>query len=145
MEKKDRALCCSFNSVRSQTAEGFLNARCRDRYTVFSDGIAPAGLNPFAVAVMKEIGIEISSQPSKKVTPFSDRRFDYVITLCNRVRLAVYGSIPRGETAIHREFASPLEIRENNAEILSDFHETRDEIDDLLDAIFKDCPKREHK
>ena len=54
MEKKTVLFVCSFNSVRSQIAEGLLNARCYEQYTAYSAGIAPAGLNPYAVAVMRE-------------------------------------------------------------------------------------------
>ena len=93
--KKTVLFICSFNSVRSQIAEGLLNARCKERYTAFSAGIAPGGLNPYAVAVMKEAGIDISSQKSKKLSHFSGTRFDFVITLCDRAKGAVHGSIPQ--------------------------------------------------
>jgi arsenate reductase len=141
MEKKTVLFICSFNSVRSQIAEGLLNARCRDRYTAFSAGIAPAGINPYAVAVMKEAGIDISSQKSKKLGEFTGTRFDYVITMCDRAKLAVTGSIPEGVTVIHQGFVSPSEIRKNKAEILADFRLLRDNIDSWLTGIFPDCPR----
>jgi arsenate reductase len=98
MDTKTVLFICLFNSVRSPIAEGLLNARCKDRYRAYSAGIAPAGLNPYAVAVMKEAGIEISSQKSKKLNHFDGTRFDYVITMCDRAKLAVTGSIPEGVT-----------------------------------------------
>ena len=131
---------CSFNSVRSQIAEGLLNARCKDRYTAFSAGIAPAGINPYAVAVMKEAGIDISSQKSKKLGQFAGTRFDYVISMCDRAKQAVTGSIPEGVTVIHRGFVSPSEIRKNKAEILLDFRILRNDIGTWLTEIFPDCP-----
>jgi arsenate reductase len=140
MEKKTVLFICSFNSVRSQIAEGLLNARCKDRYTAFSAGIAPAGINPYAVAVMKEAGIDISSQKSKKLGQFTGTRFDFVITMCDRAKLAVTGSIPEGVTVIHQGFVSPSEIRKNKAEILADFRLLRDDIDSWLTGIFPDCP-----
>jgi len=140
MKKKTVLFICSFNSVRSQMAEGLLNARCKDRYTVFSAGIAPAGLNPYAVAVMKEAGIDISAQKSKQLTQFTATRFDYVITMCDRAKAAVPRSIPKGETILHRGFVSPSDIQENKAEILVDFHKLRDEINAWLTEIFPDCP-----
>ena len=140
MEKKTVLFICSFNSVRSQIAEGLLNARCKDRYTVFSAGIAPAGLNPFAIAVMKEVGIDISSQKSRKLSYFSGTRFDYVITMCDRAKLAVSGAIPDGVTTIHRGFVSPSEIRKDKTEILADFRALRDDIDSWLFEIFPDYP-----
>jgi arsenate reductase len=140
MEKKTVLFVCSFNSVRSQIAEGLLNSRCKERYSAFSAGIAPAGMNPYAVAVMKEAGIDISSQKSKKLSHFSGTRFDFVITLCDRAKGAVNGSIPQGEITFHRGFESPSEIRGNNAEILADFRTLRDDIDSWLAEIFPDCP-----
>jgi arsenate reductase len=140
MEKKTVLFICSFNSVRSQIAEGLLKARCKDRYTVFSAGIAPAGLNPYAVAVMKEAGIDISTQKSKQLKQITATRFDYVITMCDRVKAAVPKSIPKGETIIHRGFVSPSDIQENKAQILEAFRTLRDDIDAWLTEIFPDCP-----
>jgi arsenate reductase len=140
MEKKTVLFICSFNSVRSQIAEGLLNARCKDRYTVYSAGIAPAGLNPYAVAVMKEVGIDVSSQKSKQLAHFSGTRFNYVITMCDRAKAAVPKSIPKGKTIIHRGFVSPSDIQENKAQILADFRALRDDIDAWITEIFPDCP-----
>jgi arsenate reductase len=140
MKKKTVLFICSFNSVRSQMAEGLLNARCKDLYTVFSAGIAPAGLNPYAVEVMKEARIDISAQKSKQLSNFTATRFDYVITMCDRAKAAVPGSIPKGETMIHRGFVSPSDIQENKEEILADFRVLRDDIDAWLTEIFPDCP-----
>jgi arsenate reductase len=149
MKKKTVLFICSFNSVRSQIAEGFLNARCHNGYSAYSAGIAPAGLNPYAVTVMKEAGIDISLQKSKKLSDFSKTRFDYVITMCDRAKLAMANSIPVGETVIHRGFVSPSEIRKNPAEILTDFRTLRDDINSWLTEIFPDCsqelPAREDK
>lgn len=142
MEKKTVLFICTFNSVRSQIAQGLLNARCKDHYTAFSAGIAPAGLNPHAVAVMKETGIDISSQKSRKLTDFTKTRFDYVITMCEGAKQAVTGAIPEGVTTMHRGFVSPSEIRKNKAEILADFRALRDNIDSWLTEIFPDCPEK---
>jgi len=142
MEKKTVLFICTFNSVRSQIAQGLLNDRCKDRYTAFSAGIAPAGLNPHAVAVMKETGIDISSQKSRKLTDFTKTRFDYVITMCEGAKQAVTGAIPEGGTTIHRGFVSPSEIRKNKAEILADFRALRNNIDSWLTEIFPDCGKK---
>jgi len=140
MKKKTVLFICSFNSVRSQMAEGLLNARCKDRYTVFSAGIAPAGLNPYAIKVMKEAGIEISAQKSKQLSEFTATRFDYVITLCDHAKAAAPKSIPKGDTTIHRGFVSPSDIQENKEEILADFRVLREDIDAWLTEIFPDCP-----
>jgi arsenate reductase len=145
MHKKTVLFFCSFNSVRSQIAEGFLNARCKDGYTAFSAGIAPAGLNPYAIAVMKEAGIDISTQKSKKLTQFSGTRFDYVITMCDQAKQAMTNSIPDGESMIHHGFVSPSEIRKNPAEVLADFRMLRNEIDSWLTEIFPDYPESDQR
>ena len=102
---------CSYNSVRSQIAEALLRARCGKRYTVFSAGIAPAGINPYAVKVMQEIGIDISSARSRSLTVFAGKNFDYVITLCDQARLAASDSLPHGNSyyssGIHKPIRGP--------------------------------------
>jgi arsenate reductase len=132
---------CSFNSVRSQIAEGLLRARCGDRYEIFSAGIAPAGLNRHAVAVMKESGIDISGQRGKTLAAFSGRTFTYVITLCDNARLALGSSIPAGLYVNHRAFLSPSEIRRDKTEILGEYRRLRDDIDAWLTELFPDCPE----
>lgn len=140
MPQKTVLFICSFNSVRSQIAEGLLNARCPDRYRSFSAGIAPGGLNPYAVQVMREIGIDISSQKSKSLSAFSGRKFDYVITLCDHARLAAIGAIPEGTLRMHRGFMSPSEVHGNKGLILAEFRVLREDIDAWLTEIFPDCP-----
>ncbi len=140
MEHRTVLFICSFNSVRSQIAEGLLNARCPDRYHAASAGIAPGGLSPYAVLVMKEAGIDISLQRSKSLAVFSATTFDYVITMCDHANLAAAGAIPAGGVRIHRGFVSPSEVRENKAHILADFRTLRDDIDRWLTGIFPDCP-----
>jgi arsenate reductase (thioredoxin) len=145
MDKKTVLFVCSFNSVRSPIAEGLLNARCGNRYTAFSAGIAPGGMNPYAIAVMKEIGIDISSHRSKKLDTFTGVRFDYVVTLCDHVKAAVYGSLPEGTIVLHHGFTSPSEIQQDKALILAGFRTLRDDIGSWLTVTFPDCPGRSTK
>jgi arsenate reductase (thioredoxin) len=130
---------CSYNSVRSQIAEALLRARCGEQYTVFSAGIAPVGINPYAVMVMREIGIDISSARSRSLTVFAGKEFDYVITLCDQARLAASGALPGGIHTIHQGFVSPSEVRKNKNEILLDFRKLRDEISTWLLEVFPEC------
>jgi len=134
---------CSFNSVRSQMAEALLRARCRGRYAVFSAGIAPAGIDPYAVKVLLEIGIDISHARSKSLTLFTGKKFDYVITLCDQALLTAPAALPQGTYTIHKGFISPSEARKNKNEILLDFRKLRDEISTWLLEIFPDCSSRE--
>jgi arsenate reductase len=140
MEKETVLFICSFNSVRSRIAEGLLRARCGNRYTVLSAGIAPASLNPYAAAVMREKGIDITQQQPISVLELRGMRFDYVITLCDHVPRANI-PLPEGKKTIHHGFISPCEVRENREDVLADFRKLRDRIDVYLTEIFPDCPQ----
>jgi arsenate reductase len=72
------------NSRRTQMAEGFLRAMAGDRFDVMSAGSDETPLDPEAVAVMREVGIDISGQETKAVNRFLGRRFSYVVSLCDR-------------------------------------------------------------
>lgn len=77
---------CTGNSVRSQMAEGLLRHMAADRFDVFSAGVEPKEVNPLAIAVMKELSIDISKQKSKSVNEFVSQKFDYIITLCDNAK-----------------------------------------------------------
>jgi arsenate reductase len=131
---------CSFNSVRSQMAEGLLRSRCDGKYDIFSAGIAPAGINPHAVKVMQEIGIDISCHRSKCLSTYAGVKFDYVVILCDKSRLAGARVIPEGRRVIHRGFVSPCEIGRPEEAILRDFRLLRDKIGLFLADIFDGYP-----
>ena len=79
---KQRVLIlCTGNSARSQMAEGWLRELAGDRFEVFSAGTHPSVVNPLAIAVMAERGVDISGQRSKSVSEFVDQPFDFVITV----------------------------------------------------------------
>ena len=86
METQKVLFLCTGNSARSQMAEGWLRHLAGARYEALSAGTAPGGLNPLAVAAMKEIGIDISRQRSKNVTGFSADNMQYVITVCDNAK-----------------------------------------------------------
>jgi len=68
--KKNVLFICTHNSARSQMAEGFLNALYGDKYEAYSAGIEPAKVNPYAIKVMAEAGIDISKKRSKSIEKF---------------------------------------------------------------------------
>ena len=80
--KKKVLILCTGNSCRSQMAEGFWRWYGGDEWEVSSAGIAPTGLNPLAVAVMRELDIDISKQTSKSLEQLRSQEFDLVITVC---------------------------------------------------------------
>ena len=97
--KKKVLFICTHNSARSQMAEGFLRALYGDRYEAYSGGTEPSGLNPYAIKVMAEAGVDISGQRSKGLEEFKGMRFDYVVTVCDRAREAAPSS-PAGSCSI---------------------------------------------
>ena len=82
MVKKRILILCTGNSARSQMAEGLFRHEAGDTHEVFSAGTKPVPVRPEAIAVMKEIGIDISGHRSKSVDEFAGQEFDYVITVC---------------------------------------------------------------
>ena len=81
--KQSVLILCTGNSARSQMAEGLLRHDAGDRFEVESAGTKPGKVRPEAIAVMQEIGIDISHQRSKPVDEFASRSFDYVLTVCD--------------------------------------------------------------
>ncbi len=84
--KKKVLLICTHNSARSQMAEGLLNALYRNKYKAYSTGTKPSFVNPYAVEVMAEIGIDISKHCSKSIDEFSSTEFDFVVTVCDNAK-----------------------------------------------------------
>ncbi len=118
---------CTGNSARSQMAEGWVRALKGGALEAYSAGIETHGLNPYAVAVMKEAGADISNQRSKLVTEVLDIPFDYVITVCSHAdeNCPVF---PRATKIIHHGFEDPAKAEGNDEEKLIVFRRVRDEI-----------------
>src|SRR5579872_7104345 len=85
-DKKRVLILCTGNSARSQMAEGLLRHDAGDRFEVESAGTSPGHVRPEAIAVMREIGIDISHHRSKHVDEFRDRPFDLVLTVCDNAK-----------------------------------------------------------
>ena len=86
MKKQRVLIVCTGNSARSQIAEGLIRHEAGDRFEVFSAGTQPTQVRPEAVAVMREISIDISGQRSKPLAEFEGQTFDFVITVCDKAR-----------------------------------------------------------
>ena len=135
MNKKKKVLfLCYHNSCRSQIAEGFLKAFFKDRYESFSAGVQPTSINPYAVEVMKEIGIDISDQYSKSVEEFQDKKFDYVVTVCDNAKEKC--PFYNGKKMIHKNFEDPSQINGDIEDILYEFRKLRDEIKRFIKETF---------
>ncbi len=118
---------CTGNSCRSQMAEGWLRHYAGDRAQVFSAGTKPAGLNPMAVAVMREAGIDISGQHSKHVDELSKQDFLFVITVCDSAREAC-PVFPGALYQLHWSFEDPAAAAGSDEERAKVFRKVRDEI-----------------
>ena len=125
---KQRVLfLCTGNSCRSQMAEGFLRNMAGDRFEIASAGTQPVGLNPGAVEVMQEIGIDISAHRSKHLQEFLGARFDYVITVCDRAK-ETCPIFPGARTVLHWSFGDPASARGSEDDRRAVFRKVRDEI-----------------
>ncbi len=122
---------CTGNSARSQMAEGLLRALGGADFEVFSAGTDPKGLNPLAVEVMRETGIDISKQESKPLERFLDQSFDYIITVCDRARDKC-PTFPGDNERIHWGFDDPAAATGTREQQLAVFRRVRNEISERL-------------
>jgi arsenate reductase len=131
MEKQRVLILCTGNSARSQMAEGLLRHDAGDRFAVESAGVKPGHVRPEAIAVMKEIGLDISGHRSKHVDEFSGQRFDYVLTVCDNANESC-PVLPGQGRRLHRSFADPAALQGSEQERLAAFRKARDEIREYL-------------
>lgn len=125
---------CTGNSCRSQMAEALLNTLRSDRFEAYSAGVSPKGIDPLAVEVMKEIGIDISTSRSKDVEEFKDMEFDYVITLCDNAKDAC-PFFPARKKVLHKPFEDPPVLAagtKDREEIYKIYRKVRDDIKDFV-------------
>jgi thioredoxin type arsenate reductase len=126
---------CVANSARSQMAEGIARALAPTEVKVWSAGSCPTSVRPEAIAVLKEIGIDISGHRSKAVTEISAFEIDTVITLCAEEECPVFlGIVQR----LHWGLPDPAAIAGSLEEILTAFRKTRDELSRRITAFLKE-------
>ncbi|MFH1421390.1 MAG: arsenate reductase ArsC [Planctomycetota bacterium] len=127
MEKQRVLFLCTYNSARSQIAEGLLRHLFGEEYEAFSAGVSPLAVSSYAVTVMSEIGIDISKQRAKSVEDFRQMRFDSVITVCDNAK-ETCPFFPDATEVIHKAFDNPSGFGVTEEEILNGFRRIRDEI-----------------
>jgi arsenate reductase len=119
---------CTGNSCRSQMAEAFLKSFDKG-LEVYSAGTKPADkVHPKAIQVMKEVGIDISTNKTKTVEQFLAQSFDYVITVCDNAKETCPFFTGKVEHRLHMGFEDPAEATGTEEEVLSVFRRIRDEI-----------------
>ena len=114
---------CTHNSARSQMAEGILRSLGKGNIQVFSAGNEPSVVHPLAIRSMQAMGIDISNQNSKSMDQFSQIKFDYVITVCDKAR-EVCPIYPGDPKQIHWSFPDPSEVSGNEEVMLEAFNKT---------------------
>lgn len=117
---------CTGNSCRSQMAEAYLRHYSQD-LNVFSAGIRADGLNKNMIKVMREDGIDVSSQTSNTIEEYKDLNFKYVITVCDHAQENC-PLFPSQTKSFHQNFTDPAKASGNEEEILHQFRIVRDEI-----------------
>jgi arsenate reductase (thioredoxin) len=120
-------ILCTGNSARSQMAEGLLRHEAGGRFEVFSAGTKPSHVRPEAIAVMGEIGIDISGHRSKSVEEFSGQEFAYVITVCDNAKESC-PIFPGKTERLHWSFEDPAAVQGSEDERKATFRRIRDQI-----------------
>jgi arsenate reductase len=118
---------CTGNSCRSQMAHGYLQHFGKDKVAIYSAGVEIHGLNPFAVGIMSEDGIDISKNTSNHVDEYSNITFDYVITVCDNAKEAC-PFFPTQTKTIHHSFEDPSKASGTAKELIAEFRKVRNQI-----------------
>jgi arsenate reductase len=142
MQKKPKVLFLSRgNATRSQMAEGFLRAMGGDRFEAASAGIEPGVLNPAAVEVMKEAGIDISGHKAKNAKESLKEHYGYVITVCDaaREKAPVFPFTPN---LVHWSISDPESAPQDTEERGNIFRRVRDEIRAKVESFLSETTKK---
>ena len=122
---------CTGNSARSQIGQALLAHLGGPDFAVESAGTEPKGVNPYAVRVLAEVGIDWANAESKALAPFLEQPFDYVITVCDRARQAC-PVFPGSTNSLHWGLEDPAEVEGSDEEKLAAFRRTRQELTQRL-------------
>jgi arsenate reductase len=127
MDKKKILVLCTGNSCRSQIAEGYLRHFADNKADIYSAGVETHGVNPKAIATMKEDGIDISHHTSNNIEEYYNIGFDYVITVCdNAKKRCPY--FPTQAKKFHQNFPDPAKATGTETEIWEQFRQVREQI-----------------
>jgi len=126
-DKKNVLVLCTGNSCRSQLLHGYLEQELGERANVYSAGVEVHGLNPRAVRVMAEDGVDISHRTSNHVDEYAAVPFDYVITVCDHAN-EVCPVFPSTAKKLHHNFPDPAKATGSEEEIMNQFRSVRDQV-----------------
>lgn len=125
--KKKILVLCTGNSCRSQIAEGYLRYLAKEKAEIYSAGIETHGVNPKAIATMKEDGIDISGYTSNNIDEYRNINFDFVITVCDNAKENC-PYFPATAKIFHHNFQDPAKAAGTEEEINLVFGKVRNEI-----------------
>jgi arsenate reductase (thioredoxin) len=128
---------CTENACRSQMAEGLVNHDLAGKVRAFSAGVRPSRVNPRAIQVMAELGIDISRHRSKSVDDLSGEQFDLVITVCDNAAKQC-PMFPGQAKVLHVGFPDPATATGTEEEILAVFRAVRDDLRERLGRLLQE-------
>jgi len=123
--KKKILILCTGNSCRSQIAEGYMKFFARNKAEVYSAGVETHGVNPKAISIMKEDGIDISNHTSNNIDEYTDIDFDFVITVCDNAKERC-PFFPTNAVKYHYNFPDPAKATGTDSEIMEQFRSVRE-------------------
>jgi arsenate reductase len=126
---KNILVLCTGNSCRSQIAEGFLRHYAGEKANVYSAGVETHGVNPRAISIMKEVGIDISNHTSNHVDEYTHINFDFIITVCDNAKERC-PYFPSKAERFHYNFPDPAKATGTEDEISNEFRSVRSLIND---------------
>lgn len=132
--KKNVLVLCTGNSCRSQIAEGYLRHFHGGKANIYSAGVETHGVNPRAIATMKEDGIDLSAHTSNHVDEYLSISFDLILTVCDHAseRCPIF---PGAAKRIHHNFTDPAKATGSEEEIMAAFRKVREEIKSYCQAL----------
>lgn len=142
MERARVLFVCTHNSARSQMAEGLLRHHGGGRFEAFSAGTEATSVRPEAIAVMEELGVDISGQESKTLERYLGEPFAWVVTVCDRARESC-PIFPGAARTAHWSFDDPSEATGSEETRLAVFRRVRDEIDAAIRRFVAETPAPE--
>jgi arsenate reductase len=138
VQKRRVLFVCLHNSARSQMAEGMLRAWAGDRYEVASGGTEPRGVRAEAIAVMAELGIDISGHTSKTIEGFMGQPWDWLIPVCEEACEAC-PYVPGARAVLRWSFDDPSAATGSEAERMAEFRRVRDELATRIRAFIAEA------
>ncbi len=135
---KNILVLCTGNSCRSQMAHGYLDSLQNDKAIIYSAGIETHGLNPSAVSIMAEDGIDIGKHTSNHVDEYKEIDFDFIITVCDHAKENCPFIPSKNAKRIHHNFFDPSKMEGTEIEKHSAFLKAREEIKEFCKRFIED-------